>query len=247
MIHLKNNSEIEKLYCAGQVVKDTLLLIEEHIVPGIKTIELDALAEEYILSQKCKPGFKGMYDYPYTLCISVNDEVVHGLPSERILKEGDIVGIDVGSIYKGFYGDHAKTFCIGKVSNKALELVDITKQSLNVGIKEAKIGNRIGDIGFAIQNFVEKKGYSVVRELVGHGIGRNLHEEPQVPNYGMANTGPLIESGMCIAIEPMINIGTHEVFIKDDDWTYCTKDGELSAHFEHSIAITDKGTKVLTN
>ena len=246
MIHLKNNSEIEKLYRAGQVVKNTLFLMEDNISPGIKTLELDALAEEYILSQKCIPGFKGMYDYPYTLCVSINDEVVHGLPSNRILNEGDIVGIDVGSIYDGFYGDHAKTFCVGKVSKDALKLVDITKQSLDIGIKEAKIGNRIGDIGYAIQSFVEKNGYSVVRELVGHGIGQNLHEEPQVPNYGMANTGPLIEPGMCIAIEPMVNIGTYEVFVKDDKWTYCTKDGKLSAHFEHSIAVTNEGTKILT-
>ena len=246
MIHLKNNSEIEKLYRAGQVVKNTLFLMEDNISPGIKTLELDALAEEYILSQKCIPGFKGMYNYPYTLCVSINDEVVHGLPSNRILNEGDIVGIDVGSIYDGFYGDHAKTFCVGKVSKDALNLVDITKQSLDIGIKEAKIGNRIGDIGYAIQSFVEKNGYSVVRELVGHGIGQNLHEEPQVPNYGMANTGPLIEPGMCIAIEPMVNIGTYEVFIKDDKWTYCTKDGKLSAHFEHSIAVTNEGTKILT-
>ena len=246
MIHLKNNSEIEKLYRAGQVVKNTLFLMEDNISPGIKTLELDALAEEYILSQKCIPGFKGMYNYPYTLCVSINDEVVHGLPSNRILNEGDIVGIDVGSIYDGFYGDHAKTFCVGKVSKDALKLVDITKQSLDIGIKEAKIGNRIGDIGYAIQSFVEKNGYSVVRELVGHGIGQNLHEEPQVPNYGMANTGPLIEPGMCIAIEPMVNIGTYEVFIKDDKWTYCTKDGKLSAHFEHSIAVTNEGTKILT-
>ncbi|MBI65057.1 MAG: type I methionyl aminopeptidase [Candidatus Marinimicrobia bacterium] len=246
MIHLKNNSEIEKLYRAGQVVKNTLFLMENNISPGVKTLELDALAEEYILSQKCIPGFKGMYDYPYTLCVSINDEVVHGLPSNRILNEGDIVGIDVGSIYDGFYGDHAKTFCVGKVSKDALKLVDITKQSLDIGIKEAKIGNRIGDIGYAIQSFVEKNGYSVVRELVGHGIGQNLHEEPQVPNYGMANTGPLIEPGMCIAIEPMVNIGTYEVFVKDDKWTYCTKDGKLSAHFEHSIAVTNEGTKILT-
>ena len=246
MIHLKNNSEIEKLYRAGQVVKNTLFLMEDNISPGIKTLELDALAEEYILSQKCIPGFKGMYDYPCTLCVSINDEVVHGLPSNRILNEGDIVSIDVGSIYDGFYGDHAKTFCVGKVSKDALKLVDITKQSLDIGIKEAKIGNRIGDIGYAIQSFVEKKGYSVVRELVGHGIGQNLHEEPQVPNYGMANTGPLIEAGMCIAIEPMVNIGTYEVFVKDDKWTYCTKDGKLSAHFEHSIAVTNEGTKILT-
>ncbi len=246
MIHLKNNSEIEKLYRAGQVVKNTLFLMEDNISPGIKTLELDALAEEYILSQKCIPGFKGMYDYPYTLCVSINDEVVHGLPSNRILKEGDIVSIDVGSIYDGFYGDHAETFCVGKVSKDALKLVDITKQSLDIGIKEVKIGNRIGDIGYAIQSFVEKNGYSVVRELVGHGIGQNLHEEPQVPNYGMANTGPLIEAGMCIAIEPMVNIGTYEVFVKDDKWTYCTKDGKLSAHFEHSIAVTNEGTKILT-
>ena len=247
MIHLKNKFEIEKLYKAGQIVKETLFTIEENIKPGISTLELDRIAEEFIISNNAIPGFKGLYGYPSTLCISIDNEVVHGLPSNRVLENGQLVSVDVGSIYDDFYGDHAKTFIVGKTTNEKKTLVKVTLECLNIGIEQARPGKRIGDIGFAIQEYAESFGFGVVRELVGHGIGRNLHEEPQVPNYGMANTGPLIESGMCIAIEPMINIGTHEVFIKDDDWTYCTKDGELSAHFEHSIAITDKGTKVLTN
>ena len=246
MIHLKNNSEIEKLYRAGQVVKNTLFLMEENIKPGITTLELDNIAEEYIKSQKCIPGFKGLYGFPGTLCVSIDDEVVHGIPKNKPLIEGQIIGIDVGAIYDGFYGDHAKTFCIGKVSKEARKLVNSTKKSLDLGIEAAELNGYIGDIGYAVQQFAESEGYSVVRELVGHGIGSKLHEEPQVPNYGFKNTGPKIEVGMCIAIEPMINLGTKDIYTKDDSWTVCTKDGKLSAHFEHSIAITENGTKVLT-
>jgi len=247
MIHLKNKSEIEKLYSAGQIVKETLLLIEEYIKPGITTLELDKIAENFIIKNKAIPGFKGMYDYPYTLCVSIDDEVVHGIPSNRILKEGEIIGIDVGSIYDDFYGDHAKTFAVGKISDEKRKLLEITKESLNLGIKEVKANARIGNIGFKIQNYVEQNGFSVVRELVGHGIGRKLHEEPQVPNFGEFNQGPLIEDGLCIAIEPMINMGSYEVYTKEDNWAICTKDGLPSAHFEHSIAIIDNKVKVLTS
>jgi len=246
MIFLKNNSEIDKMYHAGQVVKDTLFMLEEHIKPGIKTLELDRIAEEFILSQNAIPGFKGLYGYPNTLCISVDDEVVHGLPGNKELKEGQIVGIDVGSIVDGYYGDHAKTFAVGNIDNELLNLINTTKESLYKGIKEIDKNKYIGDIGYAIQNFVESRGYSVVRDLVGHGIGTKLHEEPQVPNYGKKGNGPKMEVGMCIAIEPMINIGTHEVFTKEDGWTICTKDGNCSAHFEHSIALTENGVKILT-
>ena len=246
MIHLKNKSEIEKLYHAGQIVKETLFLVEEHIKPGITTIELDKIAEEYIVSKKALPGFKGLYGYPATICISIDDEVVHGIPGKRMLKEGEIVGVDVGSIYDGFYGDHAKTFVVGKTTKEKKRLVDVTSKCLNIGIEQVKEGNRIGDIGYSIQKYAESFGYGVVRELVGHGIGRDLHEEPQVPNFGSKNTGVLIEEGMCLAIEPMINMGSHKIFKKNDGWTECTVDKKPSAHFEHSVAFFNGSVKVLT-
>ena len=246
MIFLKNNSEIEKLYYAGQIVKETLLMLEENIVPGVTTLDLDKMAEEFILSKKSKPGFKGLYGYPFTLCTSVDDEVVHGLPNNKKLEQGQIVGIDVGSIYEDYYGDHAKTFAVGTVDLQTKELMNITQECLYKGIEEAQIGNKIGDIGYAIQQHAENHGFSVVRELVGHGIGKKLHEEPQVPNFGTKGEGVLIEDGMCLAIEPMINMGSCEVYTKSDDWTVCTKDGKLSAHFEHSIAITKNGIKILS-
>ncbi len=246
MIYLKSNSEIEKLYYAGQIVKETLLMLEEYIVPGVSTIDLDKMAEEFIISKKSKPGFKGLYGYPSTLCTSIDDEVVHGLPCKRKLKEGEIIGIDVGSIYEDYYGDHAKTFCVGSVNNEKKDLISVTRDCLYKGISEVKVGNTIGDIGSTIQTYAEQNGFSVVTELVGHGIGQKLHEEPQVPNFGVKNRGPVIKVGLCLAIEPMINSGEKEVFTKKDDWTVCTKDGKPSAHFEHSIALTDKGVKILT-
>ena len=246
MIHLKNKFEIEKLYRAGQIVKETLFYIEDYIKPGISTIELDKLAEEFILSNKAIPGFKGLYGYPATLCISIDDEVVHGIPGERILESGQIVGIDVGSIYDDFYGDHAKTFIVEETSSDKVKLLEVTKECLLLGINEVKVGNRIGNIGNAIQTHAESNGYGVVRELIGHGIGKKLHEEPQVPNFGKPNQGPLIENGLCLAIEPMINMGDYNVYMKDDNWTYCTSDGKPSAHFEHSIAIFDNKVKILT-
>ncbi len=246
MIHLKNKFEIEKLYRAGQIVKDTLLYLEDYIKPGISTIELDTLAEEFIRSKKAIPGFKGLYDYPATICISIDDEVVHGIPSKRLLEKGQIVGIDVGSICEDFYGDHAKTFIVDETTSEKVKLLEVTKECLMLGIEQAKVGNRIGDIGYAIQNHAESYGYGVVRELIGHGIGRKLHEEPQVPNFGKPNTGPLIEDGLCLAIEPMINMGDYGVYIAEDNWTYCTTDGKPSAHFEHSIAIYDNKVRILT-
>ena len=246
MIFLKNNSEIEKLYCAGQIVKETLFMLEEHIVPGVTTLDLDRLAEEFILSKKAKPGFKGLYGYPATLCTSVDDEVVHGLPNGTKLKEGQIIGIDVGSIYEDYYGDHAKTFAVSSIDEDKKELINVTRECLYKAIDEVQVGNSIGDIGYVIQNHAEKYGFGVVRELVGHGIGKKLHEEPQVPNFGIKGQGALIEPGMCLAIEPMINMGTYEVYTKKDQWTICTKDGKPSAHFEHSIAVTEKGVRILT-
>ena len=246
MIYLKNNSEIEKLYYAGQIVKETLLMLEEHVVPGVTTLDLDKMAEEFILSKKSKPGFKGLYGYPSTLCTSIDDEVVHGMPSKRKLKEGEIIGIDVGSIYDGYYGDHAKTFTVGLVNEEKKELLKVTKECLYIGINEAKVGNNIGDIGFVIQNYAEQRGYGVVKDLVGHGIGQKLHEEPQVPNFGKRGAGPKIEPGLCIAIEPMINCGTEEIFTKNDSWTICTKDNRPSAHFEHSVAIMENEVRILS-
>jgi len=246
MINIKNRDEIDCMIEAGRIVKETLLLMEKNIKPGISTIELDRIAEDFIRSQNATPGFKGLYDYPSTICISIEDEVVHGLPSEKKLKQGEIVGIDVGSIYKGYYGDHAKSFPVGGIDSDKQKLLEVTKKCLELGISKAQPGNRIGDIGNAIQQYAEQNGYGVVRELVGHGIGSSLHEEPQIPNYGKAGTGPLIDVGMCFAIEPMINMGSKEVYTKNDGWTICTKDGLPSAHFEHTITITEDGPQILT-
>jgi len=221
-------------------------MLEELIKPGVQTIELDRRAEEFIRSKGAKPGFKGLYGFPATLCISVNDEVVHGIPSKRTLKDGDVVGIDCGSYMNGFYGDHAKTFKVGNVNPKVEKLLEITKESLHKGINQAIPGNNIGDISFAIQEHVQQHGYGIVKELVGHGIGEKLHEEPQIPNYGIKGKGPKIKTGMCFAIEPMINLGTERVFTKSDDWTVCTEDGLPSAHFEHTITVTDNKPIILT-
>ena len=246
MIYLKNKFEIEKMYHAGQIVKETLFMIEENVVEGVTTLELDKLAEEFILSKNAIPGFKGLYGYPATICISIDDEVVHGLPSKRSLKKGEIVSVDVGSIYEDFYGDHAKTFIVGETSVEKTKLVEDTRKCLLLGIEQVRVGNYIGDIGYTIQSYAESCGYGVVKELVGHGIGNKLHEEPQVPNFGLKGTGYRIQEGLCIAIEPMINLGVPDVFTKKDNWTVCTKDGLPSAHFEHSVAVLNNKVKVLT-
>ena len=246
MISIKNKEEIYLMSEACRIVKDTLILLEQHVKPGVSTKELDSIAEDYILSQDAKLGFKGLYGYPSTICISIEDEVVHGVPSDKKLLEGQIVGIDVGSIYKGYYGDHARSFAVGEINSDKKKLLKVTKECLEKGIEKAIPGNRIGDIGSAVQEWAESNGYGVVRELVGHGIGTKLHEEPQIPNYGNSGTGPLINVGMCFAIEPMINMGTKDVYTKGDGWTICTKDGMPSAHFEHTITVTDNGPKVLT-
>jgi methionyl aminopeptidase len=246
MIYIRSPKEVDILRRAGKVVKDTLCMLEEYIIPGVETIELDRLAEDYIRSQGAIPGFKGLYGFPSTLCISVENEVVHGIPGKRILKEGEIVGLDVGSIVEGYYGDHARSFAVGKIDEVHKKLLSVTKESLMKGIEQARPGNRIGDISNAIQLYAESHGYGVVTELVGHGIGTKLHEEPQIPNYGQKGTGPKIKEGMCFAIEPMINMGTPEVFTKSDQWTICTVDGLPSAHFEHSITITENGAEILT-
>ena len=246
MIHIRSASEIQKISKACQIVKETLELIEQKITPGINALELDAIAENFIRSKGAEPGFKGLYGYPATLCISVEDEVVHGIPDDRKLKEGEIVSVDVGSFIDGYYGDHAKTFSVGEVELQKELLKDVTHDCLMIAIENAVPGNRIGDISHAVQKKAESHGYGVVRELVGHGIGTKLHEEPQIPNYGRPNSGTKIVEGMCLAIEPMINMGEPEVYTKKDGWTVCTKDGLPSAHFEHTITITETGAKILT-
>lgn len=238
MIFLKTDEEIELLREADLVVARTLGEVAKWIAPGVTTRKLDQVAEEYIRSQGCVPGFLGLYGYPATLCVSVNENVVHGIPGSYALEEGDIVSVDCGAITKeGFNGDSTYTFCVGEVADDVKTLLRVTKEALYAGIAKAVPGNRIGDISHAIQDYCEKHGYGVVRELAGHGVGRKLHEDPEVPNYGRKGTGALIKNGMCIAIEPMINMGTKNVVFESDGWTVRTKDRKPSAHFEHSIAI----------
>ncbi len=239
MIIYKTSDEIELMRQAALVVSRTLGKIAEKIGPGVTGNELDALAEDYIRSQGAVPGFKGLYGCPSTVLVSVNEQVVHGLPSDIPFKEGDVVSVDCGAILKEYYGDHAYTFQIGEVEPETKKLLQVTKECLYIGIKEAKLGNRIGDIGFAIQQHAESHGYGVVRDLVGHGLGKKLHENPQVPNYGRRGQGKKIQNGLTIAIEPMINMGTEKVIQLDDNWTIITEDGKPSAHFEHDIAVVD--------
>ena len=246
MVHIRTDREISLIAASCQIVADTLNMLSDHINPGVRILDLDKMAEEFILSRDARPAFKGYMGFPSTLCVSVDDEVVHGIPSDRYLEEGQIVGIDCGAEKEGYYGDHAITFSVGNVSESRKKLMQTTKDCLMKGIAEAKPGNFVSDIGYAIQTHAEGNGYSVVRELVGHGIGSSLHEEPQVPNYGTPNQGYKLCEGMCIAIEPMINMGNKEVKTDSDGWTIRTSDGEVSAHFEHTIAITSDGPKILS-
>jgi methionyl aminopeptidase len=231
---------------AAQIVSRTLGILTPHIKPGTTPLELDKMAEEYIRSQDAIPGFLGLYDFPNTLCVSVNEQVVHGIPNDRPLEEGDIISVDCGAIYKGYFGDHAYTFEVGEVAPEVKKLLDVTKECLYLGIEEAKDGSRIGDIGFAIQQHAEKHGYGVVRDLVGHGLGKTMHEDPQVPNYGRRGRGKKIKNGLTIAIEPMINMGTERVVQLEDKWTIVTADGKPSAHFEHDIAVVDGKPEILS-
>jgi len=246
VVRIRTQREIDLIATSCQIVADTLDMLTEHVKPGVCIIDLDERAEAFISNQGARPAFKGYMGFPATLCVSVDDEVVHGVPNDRVLEEGQIVGIDCGAEKDGYYGDHARTFAIGKVSDDKQKLMDATRESLMRGIAAAKPGNYVSDIGHAIQSYVEKFGYSVVRELVGHGIGSELHEEPQVPNYGQPKQGYKLREGMCIAIEPMINLGVKEVKTDSDGWTIRTADGEASAHFEHTIAITAKGPEILS-
>ena len=246
MVYTRSEREINMISKSCQIVADTIEMLSEYVIAGTSLIDLDKKAEEYIISCGARPAFKGYMGFPSTLCISIDDAVVHGLPHEGYLREGQIVGIDCGAELNGYYGDHAKTFAVGEISDEKNKLMQITKESLYKGIEQAKPGNYVGDIGHAVQSHAESYGYSVVRELVGHGIGEKLHEEPQVPNYGNPNQGYKLHAGMCIAIEPMINLGSKEVYTAKDGWTIFTMDGQVSAHFEHTIAIKEDGPHILS-
>nr|WP_031367895.1 type I methionyl aminopeptidase [Clostridium botulinum] len=244
MIIIKTDSEIEYMVKAGKVVAEALDTLEKHVKPGISTGELDRIAEEIILGKNAKPSFKGYYGFPASICASVNNEVVHGIPNkDRILNEGDIISIDCGAILNGYQGDAARTFPVGNVSEEAAKLIEVTKNSFFKGIEKAKVGNRLTDISAAIQEYVESYGLSIVRDYVGHGIGKNMHEDPEIPNFGRPGRGPKLSKGMCLAIEPMVNIGDFNVKVEPNKWTVVTVDGSLSAHYENTVAILDDGPK----
>jgi methionyl aminopeptidase len=246
MIIIKNHDEIALMKKAGKIVGETLLLLEKEVKPGVTTAYLDRMAEEFITKHGAKPSFKGLYGFPSSLCISVNEQVIHGFPGAYVLKEGDIVSIDCGAFFDGFHGDAARTFPVGNISVEAQNLIDITKESFFQGIKFAKEGNKLTDISHEIQSYVEAAGFSVVRDFVGHGIGRKVHEEPNVPNFGKSGRGPKLLEGMVLAIEPMVNIGTYKVRTLRDGWTVVTADHSLSAHYENTVAILSDGPEILT-
>ncbi len=247
MIYLKTDEEIELMRESNLLVARTLGEVAKHIKPGVSTLELDEIAETFIRDNKGVPGFLNYHGFPNTLCTSVNEQVVHGIPNKNPLKDGDILSVDCGSLLNGYYGDSAYTFCIGEVKPEVKALLDATKEALYKGIEIAVDGKRLGDIGFAVQNHVESKGYSVVREMVGHGIGKNLHEAPEVPNYGRRGNGVKLISGMVIAIEPMINMGKRQILQEKDGWTIRTVDRKVSAHFEHTVAIRKDNADILSS
>jgi methionyl aminopeptidase len=247
MIVCKSPAELERMKAANQVVAEVLAALREAVRPGVTTGDLDALAESRIRAAGAEPAFKGYHGFPATICASVNEEVIHGIPSGRELVEGDVISIDLGAVLDGYYGDSAITVPVGPVTERAAELLRVTEESLHRAIGQVRIGARISDLGHAVQSHVEGHGFSVVREFVGHGIGTRLHEEPQIPNYGPAGRGPRLAEGMVLAIEPMVNAGTAAVRVLSDGWTAVTRDGQLSAHFEHTVAVTAKGPLVLTS
>ena len=247
MVTIKSKTEVEYMKAAGKVTGETLKLLEESVKPGMTTLELDKIAEKYIRSQGCIPSFKGYGGFPGSVCISVNSEVIHGIPDKRLLCDGDIVSFDVGACYKGYHGDAARTVGVGKISDEAQRLIDVTRQSFFEGIKFAKDGYRISDISAEIQRVAEENGYSVLREYCGHGIGHQLHEDPEIPNYvNPKHRGIRIRPGMCLAIEPMVNQGSREIYVAENDWTVLTQDGKLSAHYENSVLITNGEPFLLT-
>lgn len=247
MIQLKNSNQISAMIEAGRITGEALLVAREHVREGISTKELDTLIRRHIEKCGAKPSFLGYCGFPGSACISINDEVIHGIPSEKkILREGDIVKIDVGAFYKGFHGDSARTIPVGKVSDEALKLIETTRNSFFCGVDALKVGNRMGDVGYAIQSCVEKEGFSVVKRYIGHGVGHELHESPDVPNYGTAGRGTRLCAGMTLAIEPMVNVGTEEVYELADGWTVKTRDSSLSAHYENTVALTSDGVIITT-
>lgn len=246
MIQIKTAEEIELMRESALIVSKTLGEVAKAIKPGISTLELDKIAEEHIRDHGAIPGFLGLYDFPNTLCMSPNEQIVHGIPNKEPLQEGDIISVDCGALKNGFYGDHAYTFEVGEVADDTKKLLQITKESLYIGIREFRAGNRVGDVGFAIQQYTEKHGYGVVRELVGHGLGREMHEDPEMPNYGRRGRGKKFKEGMVVAIEPMINLGTHRINQLKDGWTILTADRKPSAHFEHDVAIVNGKPELLS-
>lgn len=249
MITLKSSKEIDTMSRAGRIVGDTLDLVRRAVRPGVSTEELDAKAEAFIRSHPgATPSFKGLYGFPKTLCVSINEEIVHGIPStRRVLREGSIVSVDVGVCVGGFHADAATTIPVGEIAPAAARLLDATQEALAAGIAQARIGNHVGDIGHAVQAVAEAAGFGVVRELVGHGVGQRMHEDPQVPNHGQPHRGPRLQAGMTLAIEPMITMGDYATRLLEDKWTVVTADGSLAAHFEHTVAITKEGPRILTN
>lgn len=246
MIQIKTAEEIELMRESALIVSKTLGMLAKEVKPGVTTLMLDTLAETFIRDHGAVPGFLGLYDFPNSLCMSPNAQVVHGIPNKKTLVEGDIISIDCGALKNGFYGDHAYTFEVGEVTPEIKKLLDVTKQSLYVGIREFKAGNRVGDVGFAIQKFTEDHGYGVVRELVGHGLGRKMHEDPEMPNYGRRGRGKKFVEGMTVAIEPMTNMGTKNIKQLKDGWTILTADGKPSAHFEHNVALVNGKPELLS-
>ena len=245
-VYCKTSEEIEVMRKAGKIVAETLDMVGRELKPGLTTGQLDQMVEEFIRSKDAIPAFKNYQGYPASACISIDEEVVHGIPGAREIREGEIVSVDVGSIFEGFYGDSARTFAVGEVTPEKALLMSVTEKCLQAGIDKAKKGNKLGQISAAVQQMAEGSGYGVVRQLVGHGIGRQMHEDPQVPNFGSPEDGPVLKSGMVLAIEPMINMGTYDVKTMPDGWTFVTTDGQPSAHFEHTVAITEDGPDILT-
>lgn len=246
MMKPKTPAEIVLMRKAGKIVADVLVLVEQVIKPGVTTLQLDQLVEEYILSQGATPSFKGYNDFPFSICASVNEAVVHGFASNKPLKEGDIVSIDVGACYKGYHGDAARTFAVGTISAELQKLIDVTRASFFEGVKAIQVGKKISDISAAIQAHIEPHGYGIVRELVGHGVGRHLHEDPQIPNYVDGKRSEIILENVCLAIEPMVNLGKKEVLLLEDGWTVITKDRKPSAHYENTVLVTKDGVEILT-
>lgn len=246
MVNLKSKREIVKIHESCKIVAEQLALLKEKVRPGVQLSVLDKMVQKNIEAHNAKPAFKGYHGFPASICASLNEEVVHGIPDDRILQEGDIISIDIGVLKNGYYGDAAFTYPVGEVEESIKRFLQISEESLYKGLEQMRIGNRLYDISHAVQKHAEKHGYSVVRDYVGHGIGRNLHEAPQVPNFGKPNTGMLLKNGLVIAVEPMINLGTHKVKTLGDEWTVVTQDGKLSAHFEHTAALTENGCEILT-